>query len=551
MNQDRLAATLRRHVDNLRAVPLGQKAILLVSVLAVVAGGWVFLGWATTPTYAPLFSNLASKDASAIVDELDAAGTKYELADGGQTVMVPKEQLYQLRLKMSAAGLPAQADTGYALLDQQGVTTSEFMQQVGYQRALEGELTKTIGAIDGVNTATVHLVIPKKDVFSDDASKPTAAIMVDTSAGKKLSSEQVQAVVHLVASSVEGLDPSDITVATSDGTVLAAPGQGAAGGGGAGGREQETASFEARLGSSLQQLLTQVVGPNHAVVQVTADLDFDQSEVKSQTYKTDPGTAALSESSTNETYTGTGANAGGVLGQSNGTALTGTGTDGTGNGTYAQTKTVRDNAVNTVIETRQSAPGKVRKLGLAVLLDQTAAAKIDMVEVQRLASSAVGLDATRGDTIAVSAMPFDQSVAEQNQQDVATAQAAEAKVQQLSLIKTAAAVLGGVILFLMLLVAARRQRKRSLSSRVDMRKLDEITAELERNRVEALAAGSTLAALPAANRTPELTQSLGPPSRSGGPQERKLKEIEALVNDQPDEVARLLRGWLSSAGAER
>src|SRR6185436_4288511 len=141
--------------------------VVLASVIAIGLGAFLFFSWSSTPDYSPLFSNLASKDAGAIVEKLDAAGTPYELTDGGQTIMVPKDQVYQLRLQMSSAGLPAESDTGYALLDQQGVTTSEFMQQVGYQRALEGELTKTIKSIDGVSSASVHLAIPKKDVFSD------------------------------------------------------------------------------------------------------------------------------------------------------------------------------------------------------------------------------------------------------------------------------------------------------------------------------------------------------------------------------------------------
>ncbi len=536
-----LQASLRRVVDRVRALSFGQRMIGLVSVVAIVLGLWVFVTWLTKPTYAPLFSNLASKDASAIVDQLDAAGVPYELTDGGQTVMVPQDQLYQQRLKMSAAGLPAQADTGYALLDQQGVTASEFMQQVGYQRALEGELAKTIQSMDGVNTATVHLVIPKKDVFSDDASKPTAAIMIAVNPSRPLGPDAVQTIVHLTASSVEGLDPNDVTVADSNGTVLAAPGEGGAGG--ASGRDQATAAYEDRLSGSLQQLLTQVVGPNHAVVQVTADLDFDQTETKSQTYTSDPNTAPLSQSKSDEKYTGTGgANAGGVLGQTNGT----TGTTG-GKGTYQSTKDVRDNAVDSVIETRQGAPGKVRKLGVAVLLDSATARKVDMAEVRQLASSAVGLDTTRGDTIAVSAMEFDQTAAQQAKEDLAAAQQADQQQQLFSLIKTGAGALGGVLaLVVLLLVLRRRGKRRKAAKEEELRKLDAIKAQLERTDVNALAAADTLELTGPATRG-ELTGALGGPA---DPREHKLKEIEALVDDQPDEVARLIRGWLATKGAD-
>lgn len=543
MNQAKLMAALGRVGDRVRRLSFGQRMIGLVSVVAIVIGVWVFVTWLTKPTYSPLFSNLASKDASAIVDQLDAAGVPYELTDGGQTVMVPQDQIYAQRLKMSAAGLPAQEDTGYALLDQQGVTASEFMQQVGYQRALEGELAKTIESIDGVNAATVHLVIPKKDVFSDDASKPSAAIMVAASPGKPLSADVVQSVIHLTASSVEGLDPNDVTVADSSGTVLAAPGAGGAGAGAAGGRDQETASYEDRLSGSLQQLLTQVVGPNHAVVQVTADLDFDQTETKSQTYSSDPNTAPLSESKSDEKYTGTGSgsNAGGVLGQTNGTS----GAGANGNGNYQSTKDIKDNAVNSVIETRQSAPGKVRKLGVAVLVDSATAAKVDMTQVRQLAASAVGLDTNRGDTIAVSSMPFDQTAAKQAKDELAAAQQAAEQDQLFSLVKTGAFALGGILALLVLLLMLRKRSKnRKAAAERDMQTLDAIKAELERTDRNQLGEGEGGAmALDAVPTKPAL-----PPASSQ--RDNKLKEIESLVDEQPDEVARLLRGWLATKGAD-
>ncbi|GAA2976569.1 flagellar basal-body MS-ring/collar protein FliF [Actinokineospora diospyrosa] len=554
MNQDRIMVLLRRVVDGFKAFSLGQKIVVVAGVLVAAIGIWAyFTFFAATSNYSPLFSNLAAKDASAIVDELDASSIPYELADSGTTIMVPADQLYSLRLKMASAGLPASEDTGYSLLDQQGVTTSEFMQQVTYQRALEGELTKTIKSIDGVTAASVHLAIPTKDVFSDDASKPTASVMVATSGSKKLGSEQVQTIVHLVASAVEGMDPDNVTVAGSDGTVLAAPGAGDTGSTST--RQQETAAYEQRLSSSLQSLLTQVVGPNHAVVKVTADLDFDTSETKSQTY-TKSDAPALKESTTDETYTGTGAGAaganGGVLGQTNGTegdtTSTGTGTTD-GNGTYSQQKAVRDNAVNSVIETRQNAPGQVRKLGVAVLLDETTLANADLAQIRELAASAVSLDATRGDTLAVSSMKFNTAAADAAQQELAAQGADAAKAEQLGLIKQGAVALAVLVLLLVTWFASRRRRKRNrVLQAAELQRLDEIKAELERTRAVALEAAEEKARLESS--AGELTAIGGGTGGDvDGAQERKLKEIEALVDEQPDEVARLLRGWLATKGA--
>src|SRR3712207_60050 len=213
MAVDRLPQPLRRLLSTFSSFTPGQKAVTIVAVLALAVGGYFFASWAATPSYATLFSNLSSKDASAIVESLQKSGTPYELANGGQTILVPQDQVYDLRLQLSGEGLPGEADTGYALLDKQGVTTSDFMQHVGYQRALEGELAKTIKSIDGVDGATVHLVIPEKDVFADDQNKPTASVLVASQGSSGLTGQQVQAIVHLVASSVEGLETSAVTVA--------------------------------------------------------------------------------------------------------------------------------------------------------------------------------------------------------------------------------------------------------------------------------------------------------------------------------------------------
>jgi flagellar M-ring protein FliF len=163
-----LAGPLNRVKSLLSTISVGQKIVIGLLVAGLLLGGFMFTRWITAPTLSPLYSNLASTDASAIVEELTAEGVAYELADGGQTIMVAQDRVYDLRLSMSGKGLPAGNETGYALLDQQGITTSEFQQQVSYQRALEGELASTLEAIDGVNSAVVHIALPKEEVFATD-----------------------------------------------------------------------------------------------------------------------------------------------------------------------------------------------------------------------------------------------------------------------------------------------------------------------------------------------------------------------------------------------
>src|SRR3954463_10788299 len=221
-----LAGTLERARSTFSTISLGQKVVIGLLLVGLLLGGVFFFPWITAPTQAPLFSNLASTDASAIVDELNAEGVAYNLTDGGQTIMVAKDQVYDLRLTMSGKGLPAGQDTGYALLDQQGITTSEFQQQVTYQRALEGELSKTLEALKGVSSAVVHVALPKDQVFVTEQAKPTASVLLDLAPGTTLSGEQIQAVTNLVSSSIQGMDPTQVTVADSTGQVLSAQGTG-------------------------------------------------------------------------------------------------------------------------------------------------------------------------------------------------------------------------------------------------------------------------------------------------------------------------------------
>jgi flagellar M-ring protein FliF len=532
--RERLPQPVRRLVEAFMSFTSGQKAVTIIGVAALGLAGFFFYSWASKPSYAPLFSNLSGTDASAIVDELSGSGTPYELTDGGSTIMVPQDKVYDLRIQMSGAGLPAEAETGYSLLDKQGITTSDFMQHVGYQRALEGELSKTIKSIDGVTGATVHLAIPQKDIFSDDEKRPTASVLVTSRAGRQLEQGQVQAIVHLVASSVEGLKPEEVTVAGANGVMLSTGGgQGVAVGGDL--RSQQTTDFEQRMNAALQRMVDSVVGPGHAVVTTTADLDFDQTETKKQTYVADPAVPALSQTTNKETYNGNGAGAGGVLGPDNIQVPTQGGT-----GEYESTTDTRNNAVGLVTETRESAPGNVRKLSVSVLLDARTAEGLDTAQIERLVSSAVGLDTQRGDTIAVTALPFDQSASEVAEKAAAEAQKAETLEQQISWAKTGATVLAVVVLLFLAWRASRRMNRRSRLTTAELVHLEQAQAALDRNRALALPGrdGDQTAAIEG-----------GPPAlesaSAAAERDAHQRSIATMVQQQPDEVAQLLRGWLA------
>jgi flagellar M-ring protein FliF len=511
--------------NDFRAFSPGQKAVTVVAALALIVGGLLFATWKSSPPYAPLYTNLAASDASAIVDKLNADKVPYQLAGGGTEIDVPQSQVYATRLKMSSAGLPSSSQTGYSLLDKEGVTTSQFKQQIDYQRAIEGELAKTIQAMNGVQAASVHLAIPQQDVFNDGSQKPSAAVMLTLANGTQLTSQQVQSIVYLVSSSVPNMSTDAVTVTDSAGHVLAAPGDNLTSLAYTDTQVQATQDYNNRLVANLQAMLDRTLGPGHAVVTVNSVLDFDKTSTTEKDYTVNPSAPPLAETKDTETYTGNGANAGGTLGA--GTPAGGTGTGTSGAGSYKKTSTTVNNALGTRETTTQNAPGGVKKLSIGVLLDGSVK-NLNVPGIETLVKSSSGFDATRGDTLAVEAMPFDQSAAQSAAQSAkAAGKAAAAKTahaQLISLIKQG--VLGGLVVALVLgtWLAGRRRKKGGDEPPYD----DDLFGEPE------LPVAPAPAPVPDASKI-ELQEALS-----------RRRALVTLADEQPDDVARVLSGWLKS-----
>ncbi|MFW3170463.1 flagellar basal-body MS-ring/collar protein FliF [Geodermatophilus sp. CPCC 206100] len=523
-----LAGPLERIRSTLSTISLGQKVVIGLLAVGLLLGGFFFVRWSTAPTLAPLFSNLASTDASAIVDELNAAGVAYELADGGGTIMVANDQVYDLRLSMSGKGLPAGSDTGYALLEESGITTSEFQQQVQYQRAIEGELAKTLESLEGVRSAVVHVALPEDEVFVSDKAEPTASVLLDVAPGTTLSGEQVQAVTNLVSSSIQDMDAEQVTVADATGQVLSAPGQGVTTAAGDA-RSQLEQEYEARLVANAQAVLDPIVGPGRAQVSVRADLDLSQRDTTSKTYTYEEGTPPVSESTTTEDYTGNGAAVGGVLGPEN---EAGAGGD-TGDSTYNKESTTSNNAVGETVETVQGAPGAINRLTVSVVMDQAVAGALNQGQIEDLVGNAVGLNVGRGDAITVAAMAFDTTAADRAAAELEAAQEAEQQEQLWSMIKTGGIALGIALLVLVVWLRSRR-RGEDDEDYESLELPDDVMAELDRIRIE------STREIPIDNAQAEL---------EAAERQRVRGEIASMVNEKPDEVAAMLRGWLTESGS--
>jgi flagellar M-ring protein FliF len=455
---------------NFNGFPAGQKAVIAVAIGAIVVGGYFFATWSSSPTYAPLYTNLAASDASAIVDKLNAAQTPYKLSAAGTEILVPEKDVYSTRLTVSAAGLPSSSQTGFPLLNKAGVTTSDFQQQIAYQSDLESQLDRTIDSLNGVQSAAVTLAIPQQSVFTDSNSKTTAGVLLTVAGGTTLTTSQVQSVVYLVSSSVPGLSADNVTVTDSSGNVLNAPGQGVTSASSASTQNQATQALDARLATQLQGMLTTALGPGNAQVAVNATLDFDATNTESKSYVYNKDDPPVSQSTTSETYTGTGANAGGTVGATNAntdnttptTGTTSASTSSSGDGTYTQTSNTVNNALGTQTTTTTTAPGQVKQLAIGVLLNQSAKG-VDATKIENMVKAAVGYNSTRGDTISVTAMPFSTA-----QQEAATAatklatKAAAASASQSSLVSMAKQGLLGLLVVGLVVgawLASRKRRK--------------------------------------------------------------------------------------------
>lgn len=519
----------------------GQKTLAVLGAALLVVGIVALSAWMTKPALTPLFSGLKDTDASGIVEQLRTDNVQYELTDGGSTIMVPEEKVYEERLKAAAAGLPTAAATGYSLLDNLGVTSSEFQQSVTYKRALEGELAATIGAMDGVQTAAVRLAIPERTVFVSTTPDTTASVFLETAPGTTLSADKVQAIVHLTSAAIENLKPTDVSVVDSQGNVLST-----VGGGAAGSSSQQAEDYQQRTGDAVRAVLDRVLGPGNSTVAVAADVTGESAQQKSETFSNTPDTPPLSESTSTESYTGTGGGAAGVLGPDN-IAVPG---DTSGNGTFTSEDNTRNNAVNKVTEDRVIPPGEVRRQTVSVAVNQTAAAGLNVDSLTALVNSAAGLNADRGDVVTVEMVPFSTAAADAANASLDAAKAEAEAQRQASLMSTlmlaGGALLAIVILGIIIAIMRRRRQLREpvdLGERLDLALLPGAPAIDPAPMTAAIAMSAVPSPDPAA---------LGIPV-GGGPalgmeaalSERRRGEVDSLVAANPEQAADYLRSLMS------
>lgn len=528
-----------------------QRTIAILVIAALVLGGIALASWLGKASYAPLFTGLAAADASSITDQLQTDGVPYQLTDGGATILVPQAQVYSERLKAASNGLPSSNEGGYSLLDQMGVTSSEFQQDVTYKRAMEGELAKTIGAMDGVQTATVQLAIPEKSVFVSEEKDPTASVFIATDNGTQLSTDQVQAIVHLTSASVEGMQTTDVSVVDAKGQTLSAVGTGATGSG-----ADQAADYDAATSKKIQDLLDTTLGVGNATVVVSGTMNQESGTRTSESFATPTsGPVALNESSTTEEYgAGSGASSGatGVLGPDNIAVPNGTATTGTGDGGYKNDSATKNNAVDHTTETTQIPAGSLDRQTISVALNSkaTAVQNANLQSINDLVSAAAGVDQARGDQVKVAMMDFDTSGADQAAKALEAQQKADQQEALWSSIRTAGIVIGILLaLIAVMFVIARRSRKQEREA-VDLGELDAFAGETFQLplAMDGAADRATLGAGDAPTAVLSTMPAGDPPTEvlttDEITAERRRQDISALAERDPKRTAELLRGLL-------
>lgn len=379
---------------------VGIGTLVLLAVLAAVAG---------RQEYSTLYTRLPERDAAAIVEKLKAAKIPYELADGGTSIRVPSQKVYEVRLELASQGLPQGGVVGFELFNQPTFGLTDFAQRLNYQRGLEGELSRTISRLDAVEYARVHLAIPQPSLYTDRSREPTASVVLQLRPGMRMEQSQVRAIGHLVASSVEGLKPQNVTVVDTSGNTLSdqidLPGSSS----NISVRQMEVQrSYEVELERRILSMLERAVGPNRAMVRVSAVLDWDQVEVSTENFSVS-GLQPVVRNSRQVEERGEGPlgrTPGGVPGtDSNIPSYQGQDQAQTGNSRYERKDTTTSYEVPRSVEKVVRSPGAVKRLSVGVMLDAT----VDQEQAEALRSAiaaAAGVDERRGDTINLVMVPF-------------------------------------------------------------------------------------------------------------------------------------------------
>ncbi|MBC3909144.1 MULTISPECIES: flagellar basal-body MS-ring/collar protein FliF [Undibacterium] len=522
--------------------------------IAIMVGVWL---WSQTPDYKVLFSNFNDRDGGAIVASLQQLNIPYKYSDGGSAILVPANQVHDVRLKLAAQGLPKGGNVGFELMENQKLGISQFLEQVNFQRALEGELARSIQAVSAVQTARVHLAIPKSQVFIRDQQKPTASVLLNLYPSRILDQQQVSAIIHLVASSVPELSAKNVAIIDQNGNLLSDPSKQMANNTLDPSQLKYVQEYQQSIIKRIESIISPIVGAANVRAEATADIDFSRTEQAAESYKPNspPEASAIRSQQTSESYN-KGTNPSGIPGAlsnqppvpatapivASGAANTQSAASNAG---LMQKDSTMNFEVDKTIRYTQQPMGGVKRLSVAVVINyRTETDKngktttrpltdIEKTQITDLTREAMGFNKDRGDTLNVVNSPFASPEKEPivdlplwKQPDV------------LQMAKEVAKYIGVAIVLAYLFFGFLKPMLLKIMGK-DKETLEAL--EAEKREQEEVEKEEEDAAIVNLSREAELQN-----TRHGSSYETNLEMAKQLAKDDPRIVANVVKAWVSN-----
>ncbi len=410
-------------------------ACSVAAVIAAMSGVWI---WASQSEYRVLFSNYSNRDGGAIVAVLQQMEVPYKFSDSGTAILVPESKVHEARLQLASQGLPKGGNVGFELMENQKMGISQFLEKINFQRALEGELARSIESISAVQTARIHLAIPKDSVFIRDQQKPTASVILNLYAGRLLDPQQVSAIVHLVASSVPDLPTQNVTVVDQSGNLLSDPTKSPVNGQLNPSQLKYVQELQKDIVKRIESIITPIVGANNVRAEATADVDFTRVEQAAETYKPNQvaDSASIRSMQTNEAGNKSALTASGIPGAlsnqppanataplsaaapTSSTAASGAAAANKPNDELLQKESTVNYELDKTVRYTQQALGGIKRLTVAVVVNYKhevdkngkavtrALNQAEKDQITALAKEAMGFNQERGDSLNVVNSPF-------------------------------------------------------------------------------------------------------------------------------------------------
>ena len=487
------------------------KVVMAASALAVLAVMLVMFKVASAPSYTTMLTGLDPAETGKITAALDSSGVSYQIENNGTGLAVVKGQVAQARIALAEKGLPGKGQPGFELFDKQKLGASDFQQKVTYQRALEGQIASTIGQIQGVSGAQVSLVLPEDQLFSQDQTPATAAVLLSGSA-TSLDPSAVRGIASLVSSSVKGLKPANVSITDASGTLLWPNSDSSAGSGGAN-KLTAQARYNTQLQGSLDAMLVQTLGADKARVQVSSDLNVDETSLDKLTYAKKG--VPLKTTDETERLRGTGGASGGTTGSASNLPSYATSGAAGGNSNYQRKSTQTDFGVDKTVQRTKVAPGQVNRLSVGLVVDKSVPAA-QVAQIKNAVSAAAGIDAKRGDVLNVSQVAFAKPAA--------AAPAAGPAGDIMGYAKYGAVGVGLLAFLFFVMRHLKKRERESLGEPTWLRQIEAPTtlADLEAGRTTRM--GALAGEMP-------------------GPTATRLS-AERIAEEDPERVAQQIRTWM-------